>query len=406
MKKKVVLFLFFLFTFFCVFPVNAEEYKVKELIPADSLATVNTEKFNYQDFMYNSQVDSKGFAVVSFNSIQNNTISKIAVSVNMLLFDENRINIGLLSYCTDKDIESDYNGFKLSGKQASPFSIRVTNRYFAEGKAPKDVRYIAIFDENKYCHIGGYTNYAGLTLEEIAGGGEIQKPSSGGVFGELLVYIKDKKIQIILIIAVATLLSLIVYGNIVNSLYKKMYAKSSFLAYLPITCFYLATKLAFGSIVSIIYLVLYLVSAISIYFNMPIIFGIMNGLSLLSLLVDIIKLVTKNYDLLILDPAMKGPEYDTTMFSNNNANANISMNQPVDLTYSNQITNDDLVFNGNYSISTGNDSNNVLEDEVGENQNNPFGFVNDQNFESNNTNSNNNSNSNNSGESDLSKYFK
>ena len=175
MRKKIYYLLFIVILFFSVIKVEAEDYKVNTLIPVDTIASVETDKFEYRNFKYDSAIDSKGNATIKFEGIQNNTLSKTAVSINVLLFDAEYKNIGFLTYCTDKDISSDNAGFKIRPNQVVPFTIPVTTRYFVEGKFPKDVRYIAVRDENRYCQIGGYDNYKGLTLEEINNGVETKK---------------------------------------------------------------------------------------------------------------------------------------------------------------------------------------------------------------------------------------
>lgn len=170
--KKITYYLLIILVFSISLNVNAEDYKLNTLIPVNTKATVETDKFDYKNFMYDTNIDIKGNASIKFDSIQNNTLSKIAVSINVLLFDENQKNIGYLTYCTDKDVSSNYAGFKLRANQASPFTINVTKRYFVEGKTPSDVKFIAVRDENKYCQIGGYSNYNGLTLDEIINGKE------------------------------------------------------------------------------------------------------------------------------------------------------------------------------------------------------------------------------------------
>lgn len=170
--KKIIYYLLIILVFSISLNVNAEDYKLNTLIPVNTKATVETDKFDYKNFMYDTNIDIKGNASIKFEAIQNNTLSKIAVSINVLLFDENKKNIGYLTYCTDKDVSSNYAGFKLRANQASPFTISVTKRYFVEGKTPSDVKFIAVRDENKYCQIGGYSNYNGLTLEEIINGKE------------------------------------------------------------------------------------------------------------------------------------------------------------------------------------------------------------------------------------------
>lgn len=170
--KKIKYCLLIILIFGISLRVNAEDYKLNTLIPVNTKATVETDKFDYKNFMYDTNIDIKGNASIKFDTIQNNTLSKIAVSINVLLFDENKKNIGYLTYCTDKDVSSNYAGFKLRANQASSFTISVTKRYFVEGKTPSDVKFIAVRDENKYCQIGGYSNYKGLTLEEIINGKE------------------------------------------------------------------------------------------------------------------------------------------------------------------------------------------------------------------------------------------
>ena len=161
--KKFIYYLFIIVVLFTPIFVFGEEYKTSQLIPVDTNATVSTEKFTYQDFSYRSSLDGSGNTIISFNSIINNTISKTPVSVNILLFDNDQKNIGIVTYCSNKDYGSNYEGFKLNGNQAAPFSIKISNnKYFVKGKGPGDVKYISILDENKYCKIGGYNNYEGL----------------------------------------------------------------------------------------------------------------------------------------------------------------------------------------------------------------------------------------------------
>ena len=198
MRKKIYYLLFIVISFFCVMNVYAEDYKLNTLIPVNTTASVETDKFDYKNFVYDTNVDAKGNATLKFEGIQNNTLSKTAVSINVLLFDENQKNIGFLTYCTDKDVSSDNSGFKIRANQVVPFTINVTKRYFVEGKEPKDVRYIAVRDENRYCQIGGYSNYKDLTLEEIINGKEEKK--EGFSFPDLSSVINTTLIIVLFII--------------------------------------------------------------------------------------------------------------------------------------------------------------------------------------------------------------
>ena len=50
--KKITFYLIILIGLFSPIFVSAQEYKTMQLIPVDSVATVKTDKFNYQDFLY------------------------------------------------------------------------------------------------------------------------------------------------------------------------------------------------------------------------------------------------------------------------------------------------------------------------------------------------------------------
>ena len=208
MKKRTYCLFFIVVLFISVIQivnVQAEDYKVNTLIPVNTVASVETDKFDYKNFTYNSTVDEKGNATIKFEAIQNNTLSKTAISINVLLFDENKKNIGFLTYCTDKDVSSDNAGFKIRANQVVPFTITVTQRYFVDGKLPKDVRYIAVRDENRYCQIGGYSNYKGLTIEEIVNG--VPEQESGFSFPDFSSYVNMS--LILLLFAIIAIIGMI-----------------------------------------------------------------------------------------------------------------------------------------------------------------------------------------------------
>ena len=326
-KMFIILFLLLISPIF----VYAEDYQVKQLIPVDTVATVNTEKFNYRDFKYSSQLDGKGNAKINFGAIQNNTISKTFVSINILLFDENQKNIGIVTYCSDKDVSSDYAGFKLNGNEARGFSINVvSSKYFVKDKYPRDVKYIAVLDDNKYCKVGGYSNYEGLTIDEIVNGGE--KKEDNIKLSEYTSFFQDATlVRLILIIGFA-LIVYIIYGAILNSLHKKIYAKPTILAYVPVANFYIALKLSFGKSVALIGMIIYLIASILISVGISFLSIIVSGISLITFIVVIIKLVTKKYDLFVLEPAIKTNE---VIQDNTNINDIIDAGnqQTLDLSY-------------------------------------------------------------------------
>lgn len=331
--RKVFLYVAFIMMVLLPLNVFAEEYKEKTLIPVDTTATVKTEKFDYNDFVYSSQVDAKGNSMITFGSIKNNNLTSTFVSINLLLFDSNKKNIGLVAYCTDKDINSSYYDFKLLGEQSAPFSIKVVSKYFVDGKTAKDVKYVAVLDYNPYCHIGGYDKYKGLTIDEIVNGISKKKTSE---LQKIFIYIQEHNYQGYIIYGLVGIVVLIVYGMILNSLHNKMYAKTNALAYIPGFNLYITVKLAFGKIIGLIYLLLLVAAGVLFYFKVPFVLYIVLGIAALAFIIDIIKIITKNYHMLCLEPAIKTNTYkfgdNATTYTNVGDDKGIS-EEALDLNY-------------------------------------------------------------------------
>ena len=163
--KKINYFVVIILSFFVFQNVKALEYEPMTLIPVDTVATVKTDSFEYNDFRYNS--DSSN---ITFSSIKNISNKKIYVSISVLLFDEGKKNIGFISYCTKNDYDTDYNYLKISKNEAIPFNILVRKTYLKDKKNISDIQYISVMDDNKYCKKGGYTKYEGLTIDQISEG--------------------------------------------------------------------------------------------------------------------------------------------------------------------------------------------------------------------------------------------
>lgn len=208
MKRFLLLFLLLLSPIF----VYAEEYSVKTLIPVNTKASVKTEKFDYNNFVLNNNI-------ISFESIKNNTISKVPVSINILLFDGNEKNIGFITYCSDKDLDSDYSGYKLLGNGSNAFSIKIANKYFVEGKSISDIKYISVLDENVYCHIGGYDKYKGLTLDEIVNGTSNKKEEVS--INSFINKLKENNLMDIITLVLVGIIVLVVIIMIISSIRKK-----------------------------------------------------------------------------------------------------------------------------------------------------------------------------------------
>lgn len=399
MRKIFSFLLVIIVTFLFYFDVNAVDYDVKVLIPVDTNATVKTEKFSYNDLVYNSQIDAKGNSLITFNSIHNLTISKVPVSINILLFDGEKRNIGFLTYCSDRDISSNYAGFKLLGSQSAPFSIVVTDKYFSEGKLPVDVRYIAILDDNKYCKIGGYDKYAGLTIDEIVNGfvGKNNKYSftlSSIIMDLVEKFGIDKNGKIILqwiIYIMIACIVLTVIGKVLNLLNRKIYAQKTTLAYLPITNVYVASKLVFGKIIAVIYIIIYVISIFLYFVIGPFLLIVNNFIALIIFLLVILKLITRKYDLFYYEPTVKINNYNNSLVNNNqksvskqvkeNENSNMSSQDKfsndvsIKNTSSNNVNNAnqvlvDLTYSDKYDSNEFNNASGFEVENIGNNSNN------------------------------------
>ena len=214
MKKFVFLLILLLMPVF----VYAED--VQTLIPVGTKASFKTENFDYNNFMYNTSVDEKGNGLITFESIKNNGVTKKPVSVNILLFGENQKNIGYVTYCTDRDLDSNYSGYKLNGNSSAPFSLKVVSKYFVDGKNSKDVKFISIYDDNKYCQIGGYDKYKDLTLDEIINGVTTKKKVNGVI--KLINDIQEKGLMPIIIMVLVGVLVLVILIMIISTIIKKV----------------------------------------------------------------------------------------------------------------------------------------------------------------------------------------
>lgn len=217
MKNNLKRILFTMILFCFTFSVKAANYPIKTLIPIDTSATVDTDVFTYQDFIYNSSVDDRGNNTITFSQIINHTDKRMPVSINLLLFNGDKKNIGYLTYCSDKDLDSEYNQFKIDGGGSSAFSVNVSSRYFGihEEKSgitthdvkysPSDVKYIAVMDDNKYCQVGGYNNYVGKSIDQILGNGEVSTSNTKDYSGLI------KIIEFIAILAVIVGIGVLIY---------------------------------------------------------------------------------------------------------------------------------------------------------------------------------------------------
>lgn len=325
MKKVFKYFLVFGIIFSFTLKVDAQDFQKGDLIPVGTAATVDTELFIYKDFIYNAVIDDKGNSEIFFGSIKNKGTKKVPVSVNILLFDAEKKNIGFLTYCTDKDVESNYAQFELRSNQEAPFSISVSKKYFVEGKTSSDIQYISLLDENKYCQIGGYDKYKGLTIEEITDGSVASQFTEDGQLKKLMLFFRNKSLMIIIFTIVIVIVIYAINGLILNALYKRIYAKTTAMAYIPFLNIFLSVKLAFGELISKIFIGCYLVSILLTFMKITFLSTLVNFVSGISFIVVIIKLITKKYDLFCYSPSMKVNSVNNNMKfvnSNNGDNSN------------------------------------------------------------------------------------
>ena len=406
MKKFFKLFVVFFSLCLCL-NVRALKYETGELINVGEKATVDTELFTYTDFVFSDEVDSKGNGKIIFSSITNKSTEKIPVSINILLFNENLKNIGFLSYCSDLDYSSDFAQFKIASKQSVPFYINVTKRYFQkddeklkddEIKNAKDVAFYAVLDDNKYCKTGGPTKYRGLTIEEIVSGKVVSNAKKRNDYFKLSVdFVHDVNAwKYVIAIVVVVIVSFVIQGAILNALYKRMHGKTTGLAYLPIGCNYVSMKLAFGNIVGKIYLIAFFVSVLLSFIKIGAIFlSILAIISLISFLIVIVKLITKKYDLLILDPSNKVVPMATEYVVGDNTSTSNNMNNNNNLSTNVYIMNNDVEIQNVQSVPE------EKTVDLNYNDNGTSNFFNNSNENT----TNNNSNDNNEG-SDLTNLFK
>ena len=309
-----LLFVTFIFYFFVIIGVNALESDTKLHVSSEaSSATTDTFTYNNVGYVYDQNSDTSLF---NFGSITNNTDKSQYVSVNILLFDKDKKNIGFVTYCSEKDLDGDYSQFKIKSKESVPFVIKVSNKYFVSEKSSKDVAYYTVLDENIYCHIGGYDKYKGLTLEEITKGkvADAKKTPQQefiNISGKINYTLIFTYIMIIIVTYVVT-------GIILNELNKRMNATSTPIAYLPIGNNYIAVKLAFGSIIGKIYILLLFISIILFVVGFNIIYYILTIVSSIAFIIDIVKLITKKYDMLVFEPVTKS--YVNSNLSDNTNN--------------------------------------------------------------------------------------
>ena len=408
MKNKIVFFLAVIVSFFTI-NVNAEE--LNTLYPVDSVISIQTKNFSYSEMKFNSGVkDRNGYPVISFGSITNNSKSTkpIPISIDILMFDSSQKNIGFITYCSEKDLDTDYSGAVIRQKESLPFNLSIVKKYFVKEKNYSDVAYFSVLDDNEYCKVGAYDKYEGLTFEEIKNGITKTEKSPADNINDL-VFSLGAGVSFIAVFIFILLFVYIIYGVILNALYKRMYAEKTVLAYLPFTNIYITIKLAFGSMIAKIYMILYFLSFGLVFLHLEILTAILSLVSGVAFIFVIIKLITGKYDLLYFEPSVNNTnnnvgsnEYNNYSNNvNNNVNNNVSTdytpdtsNSVLDLSYSNNTTDSSSIISSNITIGSSNsigigDINSNINANNNYNQNNSFDMNSNNGFNQNNFSSNN-----------------
>ena len=294
--KKGLYFILVLFFLFQLVSVNAVENSKLNLISKDSPSSLDTETFNYKNISFSN-------SRFNFESITNNTGKKLPVSINVLLFDKDKENIGFVTYCSEKDLDSEYAQYNLKPKQSTSFYINISKKYFVEGKSISDISYYSILDDNKYCHIGGYDKYKGKSYDQISKdlGSSTSVDDSNTQTNKIIEYFQNSDIKGKIIPIIIIVLILIFRGVITNILYKIMYADAPMLSYLPVGTDYVSIKLAFGDLVAKYFVISnIIVLALSFMEFFRAFAYIYAFIGIAGFIIVIIKLITKKYDMLML----------------------------------------------------------------------------------------------------------
>ena len=355
MKKIFFCFILFFVLFLDCLTARAVEYPVNTLIPVGELATVRTNRFDYNDFTFLTTIE-RGNGTIRLESIHNNLSIKSPVSINILLFNQKKTNIGFLTYCSEKDFDGQYASYVLKGNGYSSYSITVSKKYFGDEWGPSDVSYIAVMDENEFCHIGGYKNYIGKTIEEISSN-EIA-PSTKQIVAEKVKVFLKSELFVKILIGLGIFIAYMTFCSCLDSLHKRMFMHGTNLNYLPIANMFVTVKMVYGRIVAPIYLVLLVISGVLYFLKIHFLLYAMIIFWILALVLAFIKSSTKKYDLFYLEPSINSSAYfgkKSTKESKKESKDTHTVNNSFGVTTS---TTNDLSMGANNSSSV-NDLNNI-----------------------------------------------
>lgn len=382
MKKLFSFVLFFICFFVGYIDVFAKEYEALELIPISESASVDTEHFTYDGISFSTV--NGDFNIIS---AKNKTKKENYLTISILLFDNDSKNIGLISYCSRKDLDGQYSQVKVNPGALSPMEFNTKDRYLVGNRTYYDVYYYAVLDDNYDCRSISENKYEGLTIDEIMNG----KVSSNYVDSSWInnffrkYNIKDFLGYIIALIVTHLVLSILfaIFNTMITG-------KGNILAFIPIINLFFGFKLALGIVYTILYSILVIIALLMFIFKSNFILLIVIGvIYVIALIICIYKMITTNYRKFYLEDKLlklfkKKPKVDE----------NDAGNIQLDLSYSDKSTDGlDMVLDVNQGLDNGNNEvednsqvnsqptdsgNSVIDlnfgDKKDDNEDNPWGF--------------------------------
>ena len=304
MKKKFIIITLIccLFSYIDVYAADAKEYSLMELIPVEETASVSTEIFDYKRFKYETDIPNETYGVLEFDSVYNKTRFEKPISVSVLLFNEDKINIGLVNYCSTKDLSGEYAQLKVGAKSSTKFTIYIDRNYFTGNYIRSDVKYIAIVDSNEKCYIGEENKYAGLTMADIKVGRVSPDYNKYSIF-YYLSFIVNMGIYAFLA-CLMVIMSIYTYLAIVmNRLNKEMFNKKTKLTFIPFVRIAISMNISFGRILAFIHVGILILGILMAVMNSNFILLIVYfAIALLSFIINIVKYKKKNYNFMHFDP--------------------------------------------------------------------------------------------------------
>ena len=133
--------------------VYADNYDLREVVPKDIQTSVDGEKLFYKNIKYDN-------GIITMDYIRNNTYEELKPTVTIILFDKDKLSIGVVNYCDQGVIIPSKTNHK-------DIKINASDYKFAKGSSIKDVEYYAVYNENTSCKQNDYADYYGKKIEDI-----------------------------------------------------------------------------------------------------------------------------------------------------------------------------------------------------------------------------------------------